>query len=1090
MLQALPNSFTVTRLHYLCALLSVAFLFSIALGPAPAQAQEETRQATPTSQRPSESPSYYLRHPEETIPRSVRHRMPAPLLERIRQERSRRARTDQRRREAGKPRLLKDQRLLPSNLQSKSQKSAANLVMRAGDVLTEASTGSASIADVDGDQNKDLLVTGSGSPWTTLYLGDGQGGFTEGGAGLTGVEFSSTSIGDVDRDGNPDLLITGRDENFNLTATLYLGDGQGSFTEANAGLTGTYEGSTSIADVDGDGNQDLLITGFGENGRSATLYLGDKQGSFSAADAGLAGVSGSSTSIADVNGDGNQDLLITGSSNSGPLATLYLGDGQGGFTEAGASLAGVLDSSTSIGDVNGDGNQDLLITGSDPFDRTATLYLGDGRGGFEEAGAGLTGVSSGDTLVEDVDGDGDLDLYVSGSDALFAEGSARIYINRQNQPASNRPPTFARAFSYDRPLAPGVTLRGNVEAGDLDGDPLSITSSASNVSVSDRGNGTAKVAFTPTRNQGGDVVQFSIEASDPSGAIGSSPVSVEVSPHVATFSAGLIGTGSSSTSIADVNGDDHKDLLITGNDSNRNPTATLYLGDGQGGFEEAGARLTGVKRSSTSVADVDGDGNQDLLITGSSSSGSTATLYLGDGQGGFEEAGADLTGVERSSTSIGDVDGDGNQDLLITGNDENFDPTATLYLGKGQGGFDEAGAGLTGVLRSSTSIADVDGDGNLDLLITGRDENRNPTATLYLGDGQGGFEEAGAGLAGTRQGSTSIGDVDGDGNQDLLITGSSSSGSTATLYLGDGQGGFEVAGAGLTGVAFGSSTSIADVDGDGNQDLLITGLAGFDFDPTATLYLGNGQGGFEEAGVGLAGTREGSTSIGDVDGDGNQDLLITGVLPGIFRSSQSRSATLYENLFDNPLPVELVGFKATVSGGKVRLSWTTVSETGNAGFRVQRRLGSGNGGGAWEQIGQVEGAGTTTEAKSYRFADTDIPYRADRLEYRLKQVDTDGSSALSDPVTVERSVDEMELLGTYPNPARSQATVRYALPEKQEVTLRLYDMLGRQVRTVLNGTREGRYKQRVDMSGLPSGTYFLRLRSDGKTRTQKLTVVR
>ena len=83
-----------------------------------------------------------------------------------------------------------------------------------------------------------------------------------------------------------------------------------------------------------------------------------------------------------------------------------------------------------------------------------------------------------------------------------------------------------------------------------------------------------------------------------------------------------------------------------------------------------------------------------------------------------------------------------------------------------------------------------------------------------------------------------------------------------------------------------------------------------------------------------------------------------------------------------------------------------------------------------------------------------------------------------------------ELLGTYPNPAQSRATVRYALPERQEVSLTLYDVLGRQVRTLVRGEQAGRHKRRVDVGNLASGVYFLRLRTEGQTRTQKLTVVR
>jgi hypothetical protein len=191
------------------------------------------------------------------------------------------------------------------------------------------------------------------------------------------------------------------------------------------------------------------------------------------------------------------------------------------------------------------------------------------------------------------------------------------------------------------------------------------------------------------------------------------------------------------------------------------------------------------------------------------------------------------------------------------------------------------------------------------------------------------------------------------------------------------------------------------------------------------------------------------------------------------------------------LPVELAGFEATVDDGAVRLAWQTASETGNTRFEVQRRIGEGEPGGedAWTTVGSVEGSGTTTEAQSYRFADDDLPYEANRLDYRLRQVDLDGSAQFSETVTVERGVEEVELLGTYPNPAQSRATVRYAVPERQEVTVRLYDVLGRQVRTLVHGEQTGRHKRRVDLSNLASGVYFLRLRAGGQVRTQKLMVV-
>ena len=190
----------------------------------------------------------------------------------------------------------------------------------------------------------------------------------------------------------------------------------------------------------------------------------------------------------------------------------------------------------------------------------------------------------------------------------------------------------------------------------------------------------------------------------------------------------------------------------------------------------------------------------------------------------------------------------------------------------------------------------------------------------------------------------------------------------------------------------------------------------------------------------------------------------------------------------NPLPVELTGFTAKTDDEAVELSWRTASETGNAGFRVQRTADGSSG--AWTEVGFVDGAGTTSEAQSYRFTDAALPYEADRLTYRLEQVDTDGQTSLSDEVVVRRAVDKVELHPTFPNPARTRATVRYAAPEGAEVTMRLYDVLGRVVQAVARRAEAGRVEKQLDVSRLPSGVYFLRLRAGAEVKTQQLTVVK
>ncbi len=196
---------------------------------------------------------------------------------------------------------------------------------------------------------------------------------------------------------------------------------------------------------------------------------------------------------------------------------------------------------------------------------------------------------------------------------------------------------------------------------------------------------------------------------------------------------------------------------------------------------------------------------------------------------------------------------------------------------------------------------------------------------------------------------------------------------------------------------------------------------------------------------------------------------------------------------ETALPVELAEFEATLNGDAAVLQWQTASETNNAEFEVQRTHdvdASSPEGASWESITSVEGAGTTDEPQSYRFEDTQLPYEADSLSYRLRQIDTDGTESFSEAVTIARQVTEAELLPTYPNPVRGQATVRYAVPDRQEVRIDLYDVLGRRVQTVIHGDAEGRTEETLDVSRLASGTYFLRMRTDGHTETQRLTVVR
>ena len=215
----------------------------------------------------------------------------------------------------------------------------------------------------------------------------------------------------------------------------------------------------------------------------------------------------------------------------------------------------------------------------------------------------------------------------------------------------------------------------------------------------------------------------------------------------------------------------------------------------------------------------------------------------------------------------------------------------------------------------------------------------------------------------------------------------------------------------------------------------------------------------------------------------------------------------------SPLPVELAGFEARFTdpvdtGAEstdgldeeaVLLQWRTTSETGNAGFAIERRQVRGGAKertrSSWQMIDFVESkvpGGTSSEARTYQFRDERLPFEADRLEYRLRQIDIDGSERVSETVAVERGAGALRLLAPHPNPARSQVAVRYTVPdeEEQKVKLRLYDTLGRRVRSMRLNAKPGRHERSLSVSGLASGAYILRISRAEQSVTRKIMVVR
>jgi uncharacterized repeat protein (TIGR01451 family) len=188
------------------------------------------------------------------------------------------------------------------------------------------------------------------------------------------------------------------------------------------------------------------------------------------------------------------------------------------------------------------------------------------------------------------------------------------------------------------------------------------------------------------------------------------------------------------------------------------------------------------------------------------------------------------------------------------------------------------------------------------------------------------------------------------------------------------------------------------------------------------------------------------------------------------------------------LPVELTAFDATLDGDRVRLSWTTASETNNSGFTLQRSTTAD----IWTDVGFVAGAGTTLETQRYSLTDIDAAFEAETLRYRLRQVDLDGSTAYSPVVEVTLGApDEDAITGVYPMPVADRASVRVSLAREGNVRASLYDMLGREVAVLTDGFEPaGRMRLPLDASGLASGTYFVRVVTERGTLVEQITLAR
>ena len=190
------------------------------------------------------------------------------------------------------------------------------------------------------------------------------------------------------------------------------------------------------------------------------------------------------------------------------------------------------------------------------------------------------------------------------------------------------------------------------------------------------------------------------------------------------------------------------------------------------------------------------------------------------------------------------------------------------------------------------------------------------------------------------------------------------------------------------------------------------------------------------------------------------------------------------------LPVELTTFTALSVNSGVELKWATATEVNNYGFEVERKSNN-----TWDNIAFVPGHGNSNSPKQYSYTDKNLT-NGNTFQYRLKQIDNEGTFEYSNTIEVNAVPSRFELSQNFPNPFNPSTTIKYYTPKNSFVTLKVYDMLGREITTLVNEQIASGYHE-VNWNGLDSkgesvssGVYIYRLTAGNFTQTKKMNLLK
>ncbi|AFU68679.1 cell surface adhesin with VCBS domains [Psychroflexus torquis ATCC 700755] len=677
-----------------------------------------------------------------------------------------------------------------------------NYILQTTSNLPQVALGSARWADYNDDGYQDILIQGhdaSVSGLTKLYINNTDNTFSELELGLPPMYLGEVAFSDFDNDGDVDISTTGIETNtWTFVTKLFINNGDNTVTEINnlETIPGMNYGRIKWADYNNDNYPDFLLSGFDaiSGSYSVNIYTNNGDNTFSNSNIDLTQSWLGDTEWADYNNDGFIDLVVSvtgGYSGVERQTTIYKNIDGNTFTPLNINLPGVSHSILEWNDFNLDGLVDLLIVGATTTpgegDSAHYVFVNNGDDTFTQTDSVLTASYYGDGDSGDINNDGRPDIVISGYDENNTPKTT-VFLNQTITPSVFEPIT-SEIDDYFFSSSDWADI-------DNDGDKDLVISGALDTDANEFAD-TSKVDFYENNN---------------------GVMSLISQPNVQGLHLGAV-------KFLDIDYDGDMDLVVSGQNYDDITSFFLTVYENNSGVFTVKQELEGVIYSSIDFGDYDNDGDLDLLITGVGSNGRGTTIY-NNTNGTFSDAIANLPGVQGGNAVFGDIDKDEDLDIIINGYDLNGDNYAQIFnnvdgiFSEGQIPFATADSWVT--------LGDYDNDGDLDLVFTGYDANYDYLSKIYNNDGTGMFTDSNIVLegVGNSSGTTPLawGDYDNDGDLDLVLSGTDNNFNDLTyLYRNDGTV-FTLVEEGLINLGGSTNVTWSDYDNENDFDILVSGF--------------------------------------------------------------------------------------------------------------------------------------------------------------------------------------------------------------------------------------------------------------------------